>query len=157
MTFKLSSTAFTDGAEIPVRYTCQGDNASPPLAWSMVPAGTRSLALIIDDPDAPDARAPKAPWVHWVVFAIPPEVRGLNENAATNGLPPGARQGTNDWKKVAYGGPCPPSGRHRYVHTLYALDADLPTLALPTRAELEVAMKGHVLAEARLVGTFEKR
>jgi Raf kinase inhibitor-like YbhB/YbcL family protein len=157
VTLTLSSPAFADGMEIPARFTCQGDNVSPPLAWKMVPAGAMSLALVVDDPDAPDPRAPKTTWVHWVVFGIPTQARGLLENSVANALPPGTREGLNDWKKIGYGGPCPPIGRHRYVHKLYALDIAVSGLAQPTKAELEAAMKGHILAEARLVGTYEKR
>lgn len=153
---EIRSTAFADGAPIPSRHTCEGDDVSPPLAWTGAPMGTRSLALVIDDPDAPDPRAPKTTWVHWVVFAIPPETAGIPEDARTNGLPTGAREGLNDWKRVGYGGPCPPIGRHRYFHKLYALDVTLE-LDRPTKADLERAMHGHVLAQATLMGTYEKR
>ncbi|RMH39946.1 MAG: YbhB/YbcL family Raf kinase inhibitor-like protein [Deltaproteobacteria bacterium] len=156
---KLESPAFADGESIPPKYTCEGDDVSPPLAWSGAPAGTRSFALIVDDPDAPDPAAPKMTWVHWVVFDIPADVAALAENAAAGGLPPGARQGTNDWKRVGYGGPCPPIGRHRYVHKLYALDTLLaPTgLTAPTKRDLLAAVEGHVLAQATLIGTYAKR
>lgn len=155
-TFTLTSPAFGHGAEIPTASTCQGKDASPPLAWSGAPAGTRSFALIVDDPDAPDPRAPKMTWVHWVLYDIPPATTQLPEGVATGDLPAGTRQGTNDWKRTGYGGPCPPIGRHRYFFKLYALDTALPDLGAPTKARLEQAMEGHVLARAELVGTYQK-
>jgi hypothetical protein len=121
-----------------------------------VPAGTKSLALIVDDPDAPDPRAPKMTWVHWVLYNIPAGTRGLAGDEARHGLPPGTREGLNDWKRTGYGGPCPPIGEHRYFHKLYALDAELPDLGRPTKARLLEAMEGHVLAETRLVGRYQK-
>jgi Raf kinase inhibitor-like YbhB/YbcL family protein len=151
----LSSSAFTSQGEIPSRFTCEGDDVSPALAWTGVPAAAKSLALVVDDPDAPDPAAPKTTWVHWVVYDMPPTTTGLPE--ATKSLPAGAREGLNDWKRTGYGGPCPPIGRHRYFHKLYALDAVLGDLKTPTRAALEQAMKGHVLAEAQLVGTYQKK
>ena len=154
--FTLTSPAFGHGAEIPTACTCQGKDASPPLAWSGAPAGTRSFALIVDDPDAPDPRAPKMTWVHWVLYDIPPATTQLPEGVATGDLPAGTRQGTNDWKRTGYGGPCPPIGRHRYFFKLYALDTALPDLGAPTKARLEQAMEGHVLARAELVGTYQK-
>ena len=155
MTFKLASAAFTQDGEIPAKYTCEGEDVSPPLAWSGVPANAKSLALIVDDPDAPDPAAPKMTWVHWVVYNIPLAPTGLLE--ASKKLPAGALDGLNDWDRTGYGGPCPPIGRHRYFHKLYALDTVLPDLRKPTKAKLEAAMKGHVIAEARLVGTYRKR
>lgn len=128
---------------------------SPPLAWDGVPDGTRSLALILDDPDAPDPKAPKRVWVHWVLYNIPPNASGLAENADKTGLPPGTARGVTDARKAKYGGPCPPIGRHRYFHKLYALDIALPEKPL-TKPELEAAMKGHVLAQAELIGTYKK-
>lgn len=129
---------------------------SPPLAWNGVPEGTKSLALIVDDPDAPDPKAPKRVWVHWVLYNIPPDASGLAENADKTGLPPGTVRGITDSRKAKYGGPCPPIGRHRYFHRLYALDVVLPDLREPTKAALLEAMAGHVLEEAELVGTYEK-
>ena len=129
---------------------------SLPLRWSGAPPGTKSFALIIDDPDAPDPRAPKMTWVHWVAYNIPADATGLSEGAAKSGLPAGAKQGLNDWKRADYGGPCPPIGRHRYFHKLYALDTVLPDLGHATKAQLLDAMKGHVAAEAQLVGTYQK-
>lgn len=136
-----------------MKYTCEGDDVSPPLAWNDVPAGTRSLALVVDDPDAPDPAAPRRRWVHWVLVDLPPAANKLAEDVAAR--VPG-RTGVNDWNRAMWGGPCPPIGRHRYVFTLYALDAELG-LARPTKAELERAMAGHVLASATLVGTYQKR
>ena len=155
MALTLTSPAFGPGAGIPARYTCEGEDVSPALAWSGVPPGTRSLVLIVDDPDAPDPRAPKTTWVHWVLYDLPPASTGLPEDART--LPAGAREGRNDWKRTGYGGPCPPVGRHRYFHKLYALDVALGDRGTPTKSELERAMQGHVLGRAELVGTYEKR
>jgi Raf kinase inhibitor-like YbhB/YbcL family protein len=121
-----------------------------------VPAGTKSLALIVDDPDAPDPRAPKTTWVHWLLYNIPADATELKEDEKKNGLPPGALGGLNDWKRTGYGGPCPPIGRHRYFHRLYALDTVLAGLERPTKQELLDAMQGHILAEAQLVGTYQK-
>jgi Raf kinase inhibitor-like YbhB/YbcL family protein len=156
MAFRLVSDAFAEGERIPRRHTCEGDDTSPPLAWTGVPAGSRSLALIVDDPDAPDPAAPKLTWVHWVLYNLPPGDGALVAGAATGGLPPGTHEGLNDWKRTGYGGPCPPIGRHRYFHKLYALDVVLPDLGRPTKAALLAAMQGHVLAEAHLVGTYQK-
>lgn len=155
MAFTLMSPAFKPGAPMPSRLTCEGDDRSPPLVWSGAPSGTKSLALILDDPDAPDPRAPKRVWVHWIVFNIDPKSDGIAENADKDGLPAGAAHGRNDAKSASYGGPCPPVGRHRYFHKLYALDTTLD-LDTPTKADLEAAMKGHVLAQAELIGTYEK-
>jgi hypothetical protein len=150
------SEAFAGGGEIPVRYTCQGEDRSPPLAFSGVPEGTRSLAFVVDDPDAPDPARPRVTWVHWVLYDLPPDAAGLPEDVR-DALPAGTRQGRNDWKRVGWGGPCPPVGRHRYFFKLYALDALLGDLGEPTKAELERAMDGHVLARAEVVGTYQKR
>ncbi len=154
MTLKLKSSAFGPHESIPVRYTCEGEDISPPLAWTGVPDEARSLALIVDDPDAPDPAAPKMTWVHWVLYNLPPDTNALPE--AAKSLPAGAREGRNDWKRTGYGGPCPPRGRHRYFHKLYALDVELPDLGRPSKARLEEAMHGHVLDSAELVGTFQK-
>jgi hypothetical protein len=151
----LTSPAFKPGAAMPSRYSCEGEEMSPPLAWDGVPAGTKSLALVLDDPDAPDPKAPKRVWVHWVLYNIPPEANGLAENADKAGLPGGTVRGVTDSRKAEYGGPCPPIGRHRYFHKLYALDTTLD-LAHATKAELEAAMKGHVLAQTELIGTYQK-
>jgi hypothetical protein len=157
-TMELSSSAFAQNADIPSQHTCEGGDQSPPLAWSGVPAGTQSLALIVDDPDAPDPAAPKMTWVHWVLYNLPPAATGLAAGKSRPAeLPPGTREGLNDWQRTGYGGPCPPIGRHRYVHKLYALDTVLPVLQRPTKAALERAMQGHILAKAELVGHYTKR
>jgi Raf kinase inhibitor-like YbhB/YbcL family protein len=155
MALTLTSSAFEPGGTIPSKYTCEGDDLSLPLAFAGVPAGTKSLALIVDDPDVPDPKAPKRVWVHWLVYNLPPDSQGLPENASGAGLPGSAVAGVNDWKRTSYGGPCPPIGRHRYFHKLYALDVTLPEKPL-TKPELEAAMKGHVLAQAELIGTYQK-
>jgi Raf kinase inhibitor-like YbhB/YbcL family protein len=155
MALSLTSPSFVDHGGIPSRFTCEGDDVSPALAWTGVPPAAKSLALVVDDPDAPDPRAPKMTWVHWVVYDLPPGSTGLPE--ATKTLPAGARDGRNDWKRTGYGGPCPPVGRHRYFHKLYALDTVLGDLGTPTKPALEQAMKGHVLEEAQLVGTYQKK
>ena len=152
---QLPSTAFTPGGAIPRRHTCEGDDVPPPLDWSDAPAGTRSLALIVDDPDAPDPAAPQRTWVHWVVYEIPTSTHGLDGGGAP--LPQGAREGQNDWKRPGWGGPCPPIGTHRYFFKLYALDTVLPDLHAPTQAALERAIHGHVLAQCELVGTYRKQ
>ncbi|MGC1817784.1 MAG: YbhB/YbcL family Raf kinase inhibitor-like protein [Casimicrobiaceae bacterium] len=156
MSMKIESGAFAPGGTIPSRCTCDGQDVSPPLAWSGAPAGTRSYTLIVDDPDAPDPAAPRMTWVHWVLYDIPASASGLPESVVPDALPPGTREGTNDWKRGGYGGPCPPIGRHRYFFKLYALDTVLPKLAHPDKAALEKAMAGHILAEAALIGTYRK-
>jgi Raf kinase inhibitor-like YbhB/YbcL family protein len=156
MAFILTSPAFANNGKIPAQYTCDGVDISPPLSWSDAPQGTRSFALIVEDPDAPDPKAPKMTWVHWVIYNIPADVQSLSEDAARHGLPAGAQQGLNDSKRVGYNGPCPPLGTHRYFHKLYALDTVLQDLGHPTKAQLLSAMQGHVRAEAQLVGTYEK-
>jgi len=157
MPLVLTSPAFADHAPIPVQYTCQGKDISPPLAWSGAPEGTRSFVLVVDDPDAPDPAAPTTTWVHWVVYNIPASAKGLAESERGGGVPAGARDGLNDWKRTGYGGPCPPMGRHRYFFKLFALDRELPDLRSPTKARVEQTIQGHVLAEAQLVGTYQKR
>ena len=154
MTLTLTSTAFADHGEIPRHHTCEGEDRSPPLAWSGAPAGTRSLVLIVDDPDAPDPAAPKMTWVHWLLYNLPIDCTGLPEGVGK--LPPGTLEGTNDWRRTGYGGPCPPIGSHRYFHKLYALDTVLPDLRHPNKAALERAMAGHVLTQTQLVGTYRK-
>jgi Raf kinase inhibitor-like YbhB/YbcL family protein len=150
----ITSSAFAAKGGIPTKHTCEGDDVSPPLAWAGVPANAQSLVLIVDDPDAPDPKAPKTTWVHWVLYDVPPSSTGLAEGARA--LPPGTREGRNDWKRTGYGGPCPPIGRHRYFFKLYALDTRLDDLGEPTKAALESAMHGHVVAQAELVGTYQK-
>ncbi|MCK5002469.1 MAG: YbhB/YbcL family Raf kinase inhibitor-like protein [Gammaproteobacteria bacterium] len=156
MALILKSSAFENGAEIPARYTCEGDDVSPPLNWEGVPEDTRSLVLILDDPDAPDPAAPKMVWVHWVLYNIPPDINSLAEHITSATLPPGVIEGINDWQRLGYGGPCPPTGRHRYFHKLYALDVVLERLNQPTKAAVEAAMQGHVIAQAELIGTYKK-
>lgn len=154
MTLSIRSPAFEHMGDIPGEYTCEGANNSPPLQWSGVPAGTRSLVLIVDDPDAPDPAAPQRVWVHWLLYNLPANSDGLQEGVST--LPLGTLQGLNDWQRTGYGGPCPPIGRHRYFHKLYALDTTLPDLGEPNKARLEAAMKGHILAQAELLGHYRK-
>ncbi len=156
MALTLRSSAFIDGDEIPSTYTCEGENIAPPLEWDGVPKHTRSLVLIVDDPDAPDPKAPRMTWVHWVLYNIPPGAAGVPHGATSGDLPPGTEEGLNDWKETGYGGPCPPIGRHRYFHKLYALDKELEGMGKPTKAQIEAAMKEHVIAKAELVGTYEK-
>jgi Raf kinase inhibitor-like YbhB/YbcL family protein len=145
----LHSMAFGPGAEIPREHTCDGAGTPPPLSWSAIPAGARSLALVVDDPDAPGGT-----WVHWIVYNLPPSAANLSSGET---LPDRAREGLNGWRRPGYGGPCPPWGRHRYTHRLYALDTVLPDLGEGTKAQLEAAMKGHVMAEAELIGTYQRK
>jgi Raf kinase inhibitor-like YbhB/YbcL family protein len=157
MSLTISSSAFRHNADIPARYTCDGDDVSPPLSWTGVPAGAKSLVLIVDDPDAPDPKAPKMTWVHWVLYNVPPGTTSLAEDVDAEDLPKGTLEGVNDWKRTGYGGPCPPIGRHRYFHKIYALDTMLPDLGRPTKAKLEKAMHGHILAQAELIGGYQKK
>jgi Raf kinase inhibitor-like YbhB/YbcL family protein len=153
---ELASGAFSDGGAIPRVYTCQGDDVSPPLSWRGVPPQAKSLALVVEDPDAPDPAAPRTTWIHWVLYDIPPTASALPKAVSAAALPKGTRQGRNDWKRTGYGGPCPPIGRHRYFFRLYALDVVLPPLRPPTRASLDQAMAGHIVDEAVYYGTYEK-
>ncbi len=157
MALEISSPAFSAQASIPARYTCDDKDLSPALNWRGVPGKARSLVLIVDDPDAPDPAAPKTTWVHWVLYNLPPDSQGLPESVTPADLPPGTRQGLNDWKRTGYGGPCPPIGRHRYFFKLYALDVVLPFTEPLTKAALLDAMEGHVLDEAVLMGTYQRR
>lgn len=157
MSLTITSPAFADGDPIPVVHTCDGDDRSPPLAFAGLPQGTRSLALVVDDPDAPDPAAPQMTFVHWVLYNLPPETAGLPAGIRNPAeLPEGTQEGRNNWDRPGYGGPCPPIGRHRYFHRLYALDCRLPDLSEPLREELDGAMEGHILAEATLVGTYQR-
>ena len=158
MSMTLTSAAFTHQGEMPARYSCEvkGREVSPPLSWSGVPGAAKSLALIVDDPDAPDPKAPQRTWVHWVLYDLPVTATGLPEGVAPGDLPPGTREGKNDWNRTGYGAPCPPIGRHRYFFKLYALDTVLPDLGHPEKRRLEQSMDGHVLAHAELIGTYEK-
>ena len=152
---KLRSANFAHEGAIPTKHTCEGEDSAPALEWDGVPAGTKGLVLIVDDPDAPDPAAPKRTWVHWVLYDIPSNVHALPEGG--HALPSGVREGLNDWKSQGYRGPCPPIGRHRYFFKLYALDKPLGDLGTPTKAEIEKAMDGHVLAKAELIGTYQKQ
>jgi Raf kinase inhibitor-like YbhB/YbcL family protein len=155
MTLTLQSPAFQNNAEIPSAHTSDGADTSPPLEWTGAPAGTKSFALVVDDPDAPDPKAPKMTWVHWVLHDIPASASKLA--AGVTALPAGTHEDLNDWKRAGWGGPSPPIGRHRYFFKLYALDAALGDLAKPTKAALEKAMQGHVLEKAELIGTYQKK
>jgi Raf kinase inhibitor-like YbhB/YbcL family protein len=156
MSLALSSTAFSNGGKIPSKYTCEGNDLSPPLSWTDVPEGTKSLALIVDDPDAPDPAKPQRVYVHWVVYNISPNAAGFGEGASPNAMPSGAVTGLNDYSKSDWGGPCPPIGRHRYFFKLYALDTEITGLSSPTKADVERAMKGHVVDSGELIGTYQK-
>lgn len=156
MALAITSPAFANNGSIDARYTCEGSDTSPQLEWTNAPANTRTFALIVDDPDVPDPHAPKMTWVHWVLYNIPANVHALSEDSGKQGSPHGAKDGINDWKRTGYGGPCPPIGTHRYFFKLYALDTILSDLGHPTKAQLLSAMKGHVLAEAQLIGTYKK-
>jgi len=156
MPLALTSDAFENGKEIPAVYTCEGKDVSPGLTWSGAPSAARSLALIVDDPDAPDPAAPRMVWVHWVLYNIPPSAKGLPQAVTPESLPAGTSQGRNDWGRTGYGGPCPPTGRHRYFFKLYALDSLLSNLDRPTKAQLEAAMQGHIVAQATLMGTYQR-
>src|SRR5215208_5013309 len=154
MSLIITSTAFVQAGKVPRKYTCEGDDISPQLEWSGVPDGTKSLALIVDDPDAPDPAKPQRVYVHWVLFNIPPAAGALAEGASKSELPPGTVQGINDWGKSQYGGPCPPIGRHRYFIKLYALDVNLQ-LPPVKKQDLERAMRDHILAHTELMGTYQ--
>lgn len=156
MPLSISSPEFGNKEEIPPEYTCDGNNTSPPLDWAGLPNGTRSLALIVDDPDVPDPKAPKRTWVHWVLYNIPVATSGLPKGVQPSHLPDGTRQGINDSHRAGYGSPCPPIGRHRYFFKLYALDTELEDLNSPTKGDLLKVMEGHVLESAELVGTYQK-
>lgn len=152
-TMKITSSAFSEGGGIPSKYTCDGQDISPPLEWKDAPGDTKSFALISDDPDAPGGT-----WVHWVAFNIPPTAAKLEESIKQDReFANGMKQGSNDWPKIGYGGPCPPSGTHRYYFKLYALDAMLDIKPGATKEQLLKAMKGHVLAEARLMGKYKRQ
>lgn len=153
MTMAITSAAFSEGASIPKKYTCDAEDFSPPLAWSGVPAGAQSLALIADDPDAPVGT-----WVHWVLFNMPATLTGLPEGLQkTSSVAGVGLQGNNDFRRPGYGGPCPPRGKpHRYFFKLYALDAPLSLEAGAAKADVEKAMRGHILGEAQLMGTYQR-
>lgn len=149
---EIRSSAFFIGNTIPSEYTCDGKNISPPLQWEAPPEGTRSFALIVDDPDAPNQT-----FTHWVLYNLPAECRELREHAQDGNLPTGAMQGKNDFNQLGFGGPCPPSGTHRYFFKLYALDRRLDLQPGVTRAELRRAMEGHVLDAAEVMGRYARQ
>ncbi len=152
----LNSSAFAHQGKIPRQFTCEGPDVSPELRWSNIPPNTKSLALIVDDPDAPDPAAPKLTWVHWLLYNIPTNASELPEHVSSQDLPAGTREGLNDWQQTGYRGPCPPIGKHRYFFKLYALDIELPDLNLPNKKQLEQAMTGHIISHAELIGTYQK-
>ena len=156
MTPSIQSKSFRHNEMIPARYTCDGQDISPPLQWSGIPTESKSLVLIVDDPDAPDPAAPKMTWVHWVLYNIPVDTPGLEENISSASLPEGTKEGINDWGRKGYGGPCPPIGRHRYFFKIYALDTVLTDLQQPTKKQVEEAIAGHILAKAELVGMYQR-
>jgi Raf kinase inhibitor-like YbhB/YbcL family protein len=156
MIFNLASSAFNPNASMPAKYTCEGTNISPPLAWSGAPASAKSYALIVEDPDAPDPAKPTRVVSHWVAYNIPASATSLSENASNKGMPAGSAQGSNEGSKPIYMGPCPPIGRHRYFFKLFALDTMLKGLSNPKKADLEKAIQGHVVGNAVLIGTYEK-
>jgi Raf kinase inhibitor-like YbhB/YbcL family protein len=157
MSMSLTSPEFKHGGDIPVRYTCDGEDMSPPLSWSDVPITALSLALIVEDPDAPDPAAPQRIWTHWVLYNMPPDATGLKEGVTNNELPPGTLEGRNDWHKTGYSGPCPPVGRHRYFFKLYALRTVLADLDKPNRARLLLEMEGDIIEQAELVGLYQRK
>lgn len=154
MVFTLTSPVFADNGEIPILYTCEGEDISPPLRWTGVPPEAKSLVLIVDDPDAPDPEHPKMTWVHWVLYNLPAELTGLAEGISR--LPGTSVTGVNSWNRHNYGGPCPPIGRHRYFFKLYALDRLLDHLVPGSGEQVEVAMRGHVLSSTQIMGTYQK-
>jgi hypothetical protein len=152
MALKITSSTFTEGGRIPKQYTCDGADISPDLSWAGVPESTKSLVLICDDPDAP-----MGTWVHWVLFNIPPGESALPAKTPSNAnLSNGAKHGTNDFRRLGYGGPCPPGGTHRYYFKLYALDIELNLDSGATKSKVEEAMRGHILAEGQLMGKYQR-
>jgi Raf kinase inhibitor-like YbhB/YbcL family protein len=156
MALTIESPAFLNKGEIPTDNTCDGEDVSPGLQWNGVPSNAKSLALIVDDPDAPDPAAPKRTYVHWVLYDIPVSAKGLPPGGGAFQLPKGTREGKNEWGKTGYGGPCPPIGRHRYFFKLYALDVALGDRGLVTKADLELLMQGHVIDKTELMGTYQR-
>jgi hypothetical protein len=153
----ITSTSFKNNEEIPIRHTCEGADVSPEVSWTGVPSRAKSLALIVDDPDAPDPAAPKKTVTHWLLYNMPTKTTTLPEGVSTDELPAGTLQGINEGQRTGYSGPCPPVGQHRYFFKLYALDAKLPDMKQPTKAALEKAIKGHVIARAELIGLYQKQ
>lgn len=153
MEIKITSPAFENEGMIPAKYTCDGEDISPPLQWDAVPEGTKSIALISDDPDAP-----MGTWVHWVLFNLPADARELKENIPPDKtLPNGAKQGTSDFGRIGYGGPCPPGGTHRYFFKIYALDTELSLQAGARKRDLLKAMEGHIVGQGQLMGKYKRR
>ncbi len=153
MEIKITSSAFEDGGLIPAKYTCDGTDISPPLQWDAAPEGTQSIALICDDPDAP-----MGTWVHWVLYNLPADTRELTENVPTDStLPDGAKQGITDFGRTGYGGPCPPSGTHRYFFKIYALDTKIDLAAGADKPQLLKAMEGHILGQGQLIGKYKRQ
>jgi len=152
----LMSAAFVASGAIPALFTCEGRDISPALSWTGVPESAKSLVLIVDDPDAPDPAAPKMTWVHWVLYNIPPSANGLPQGVSPKELPTDTLQGVSDFNRTGYGGPCPPVGRHRYFHKLYALDVVLPDLNKPRKQDVEKSTRGHIVEQAVLIGTYQK-
>ncbi|MEI8170645.1 MAG: YbhB/YbcL family Raf kinase inhibitor-like protein [Rhodoferax sp.] len=157
MSLNLSSSSFMHAGMIPARHTCDGVDHSPSLAWAGEPDRTKTFVLIMEDPDAPDPRAPIMTWAHWLLYNLPGSTHDLPAGVVSSNLPTGTLEGVNDWKNTGYGGPCPPIGRHRYFFKLYALDVRLPDLKKPNKQMLEQAMQGHVLAQAELMGLYQRR
>jgi len=155
--FEISSSAFEQEGDIPSEYTCDGEDLSPPISWTEPPDGTKSLALVLQDPDAPDPRAPRITWIHWLLYNLPPEAGSLAAGVQRDALPAGTKRGQNSWKRMGYGGPCPPVGRHRYYFKLYALDTVLDHKGALSNYQLQRAMLGHILAETEWMGTYQKR
>ncbi len=156
MVFSIFSPAFNHQGSIPSQYTCEGQDISPPIAWSNIPTAAKSLALIVDDPDAPDPHAPLMTYVHWVLYNIPVTANGFSAGITEKSLPKGTLPALNDWHQIGYGGPCPPIGNHRYFFKLYALDVVLPDLQLPSKAKLLETMQDHIIEKAELIGTYHK-
>lgn len=153
MEIKITSSAFQENQMIPEKYTCEGEDISPQLKWDSMPDGTKSIAVICDDPDAP-----MGTWVHWVVYNIPPDIRELPENFPDDEtLPDGTRQGITDFGKTGYGGPCPPSGTHRYYFKIYALDINIDAVSILDKKTLLQEMQGHILAQGQLIGRYKRK
>lgn len=158
LVFLIASQAFQPQGAIPSQYTCDGQDTSPPLEWHGVPNGSKTLALVVDDPDATDPDNPKMnTYVHWILYNIPATTNNLQAGVKAKDLPLGTQQGNNDWGRIGYGGPCPPSGQHHYHFKLYALDTVLPDLQHPTKLQLEKAMKGHIVGTTELIGVYQRK
>lgn len=155
--FSISSPSFIHNGNIPIKHTCEAEDISPELIWKNTPEGTKSLVLIVDDPDAPDPQKPQMTYVHWVLYNIPANTDHLKEGIKSANLPKGTLEGVNDWSNTGYGGPCPPIGAHRYFHKLYALNDVLPDLNLPTKDQLLAAMNGKIIAKTEIIGIYQKQ